>query len=93
MRLNEQEIMNAICLNIAERQQIRPTDVEVQLMFDEELGFSAEITAEGRSRFLIEANMKEAIERFVLKEYNLRVFRDQIELDIDEEMYADIRES
>ncbi|WJH34120.1 YxcD family protein [Paenibacillus sp. CC-CFT747] len=91
MRISEQEIMNAICLNIAERKQIRPTDVEVQLLWDEELGYSAEVTVQGRTQFLIEANMLEAIERYMLTEYNQRVFRSQIELDIDEEMFAEIR--
>ncbi|WNQ09198.1 YxcD family protein [Paenibacillus aurantius] len=91
MRISEQEIMNAICLNIAERKQIRPTDVEVQLLWDEELGYSAEVTVQGRTQFLIEANMLEAIERYMLTEYNQRVFRSQIELDIDEKMFAEIR--
>ncbi|GIP32564.1 YxcD family protein [Paenibacillus sp. J2TS4] len=92
MTLNEQEIMNAICLHIAERKQIQPTQVQVQLMWDEQLGFSAEVTAEGRSQFLIESNMKEAIERYLLSEYDRRVFRGQIELDVEDEMFAVIRE-
>lgn len=92
MRLSEQEIMNAICLHIAERKQIRPEQVQVQLLFDEELGFSAEVFTEGRNQFLIEANMLEAIERYLIQEYGRRVFRSDIELDIDEEMIARIRD-
>lgn len=92
LTINEQEITNAICLHMAERKQIRPEDVEVQLMWDEKLGFSAEVTAEGRSQYLIEANMKEAIGRYLLKEYNRRVFPSQIELDVEEEMFAVIHD-
>ncbi|RAV18788.1 DUF2653 family protein [Paenibacillus contaminans] len=92
MRLSEQDIMNAICMHIAERKQLRPEQVSVQLMYDEDLGFSAEVTAEGRSQYLIEASMKEAIERYLLNVYNTRAFRSQIELDIEEEMIAIIHD-
>lgn len=88
MILNEQEIMNAICLNMAERKQVQPTQVQVQLMWDEDLGYSAEVTIEGRSQYLIEGNMKEAIERYMLTEYGRRVFRSEIQLDIEDEMIA-----
>lgn len=91
MRLSEQEIMNAIILHTAARKQIRPEQVEVELMWDEELGYSAEVFAESRSQILIEANMLEAIERYLYSEYGKRVFRDQIKLGIEEEMIADIR--
>lgn len=90
MRLSEQDIINAICLNIAERKQIQPTQVEVELMWDEDLGFSAEVHAEGRSQILIAANMLEAIERYLLKEHNMRVFREQIHLNLEDEIVADI---
>ncbi len=33
MKLMEQDIINAICLNIAERKQLQPTQVEVELMW------------------------------------------------------------
>lgn len=93
MRLSEQEIVNAICMNVAERKQLNPSQVNVELMWDEELGYSAEVTAEGRSQILIEANMLEAIERYVLKQYDQRIYRSQIHLDIDDEMFADIHDS
>lgn len=88
MILNEQEIMNAICLNTALRKQIRPDAVEVQLMYDDELGYSAEVIASGRSQFIIEATMLEAIEQYLYNEHGLQVFRSQIQLDIEEEMIA-----
>ncbi|MNO03938.1 hypothetical protein D3C81_2247980 [compost metagenome] len=59
-------------------------------MYDDDLGYSAEVTAEGRSQFLIEASMLEAIERYLYNEHGLKVFRDQIKLDIEEEMIAHI---
>jgi hypothetical protein len=95
MRLSQQDIMNAICMHIAERKQIKPEQVTVELMWDEDLGYSTEVVAEGRSQILIEANMLEAIERYLLVMWDQRIFRSQISLDIDEEieeMFATIQE-
>jgi hypothetical protein len=90
MRLSEQEIINAVCLNMAERKRLKPTDIEVEMMWDEDLGFSAEISAEGRSQILIQANLLEAIEQYLLNQYQMRVFRDQIQLALEEEIVADV---
>lgn len=92
MRLSMDEIVNAICLHIAERQQIKPTDVLVELSWDEESGFTAEVWVQGKSQHLVEANMLEAIERYLLTQYGKRVFRRQITLDVEDEMWADISE-
>ena len=90
MRLDQQEIINAICLHMAERKQVNPTDVEVELLWDEDLGFSSEVVIAGRSQFLVEANMLEAIEAYLFKEHKQRVFKNQIHLDVEDEMFADI---
>lgn len=91
MILNEQEIINAICLNMAERRQINPADVDVQLLWDETLGFSAEVTIQDRNQFLVAANMLEAIERYLLTQRNIRVYRSQIELDLEDEIFARVQ--
>jgi len=90
MRLSEQDIINAICLHIGERKQLHPSQVEVELMWDEDYGFSAEVFTEGRSQIIVAANMLEAIERYLLKQMNVRVFRDQIHLKLEDEIVADI---
>ncbi len=95
MRLSMDEIINAVCLNIAERKGIKPTDVTVQLAWDEDTGYTAEVWAEGRSQYLIESNLHEAILRYMFSEYNARVFREQVELivnDDEEEIQALIRD-
>jgi hypothetical protein len=92
MRLSEQDIMNAICMHIAERKQIKPDQVQVQLLWDEDLGYSAEVLAEGRNQILIEANILEAIERYLLVLWDQRVYRSQISLELDEEIYATVEE-
>jgi len=84
------EIINAVCLHLAERHQVPVTTVEVELMYDDELGFNAEVWVEGRSRYLVEANLKEAIIRYLLTEYGRRVYPDDIRLELNEEIEAAI---
>ena len=84
------EIINAVCLHLAERHQVPVTTVEVELMYDDELGFNAEVWVEGRSRYLVEANLKEAIFRYLLTEYGRRVYPDDIRLELNEEIEAAI---
>lgn len=89
-RLSMDELINAVCLHIAMRKQVRPEDVNVELGWDEEHGFTAEVWVHDRSQYLVESNLLEAIEQYMNNEYGQRVFRHQIKLDVDEEMWADI---
>jgi hypothetical protein len=84
------QIVNAVCLNMAERYEVPVTSVEVELVYEEDQGFSAEVWIQGRQRILIEANLKEAIMRYMLTEYDQRVYPSQITLDVEDEMWADI---
>ncbi|WP_438350986.1 YxcD family protein [Paenibacillus sp. FA6] len=90
MELSMDEIINAICLHMAERKGVRPTDVQVELSWDEEHGYSAEVWTQGRSQYLVESNMIEAILRYLQSEYDIRAFREQVTLDIDEEITANV---
>ncbi|GBG11923.1 hypothetical protein B1748_18070 [Paenibacillus sp. MY03] len=93
MRILTNEIINAVCYHTAQRRGLQPTDVEVQLSWDEEYGYTAEMWVQGRSQYLIEANLLEAIEQYVYSQYNIRAFRSDIQLGLDEEageFFADI---
>lgn len=90
MRIYTDEIINAVCIHMAERRGVNATDVEVQLSWEEEYGFTAEVWVNGRSQYLLEANLLEAIEQYMYKQYNRRTFRSDIKLDADEEFWADI---
>lgn len=85
------EIVNAVCLNIAQRQVVQPTDVQVELSWDEEPGYGAEVWVHGRSQQLNEANLIEAVIQYMYSEYDTRVFSDQVTLDLDEEITAIIK--
>ncbi|MFD2445300.1 YxcD family protein [Bacillus sp. CGMCC 1.16607] len=66
--LPEQDIINAICVYIARKKQIKPEEVEVELMYDDDYGFSAEVYVDDRKQVLITANIIEAL-RLWLDEY------------------------
>ncbi|EOR25635.1 YxcD family protein [Cytobacillus oceanisediminis] len=64
----EQDIINAICVYISRKKQVRPEEVEVELMYDDDYGFSAEAYVQDRKQVLITQNMIEAL-RLWLDEY------------------------
>lgn len=88
MVLSMDEIVNAICIHMAERKGVRPTDVNVELSWEEDTGYSAEVWIQGRAQFLVESNMIEAILRYLHSEYNIRAYREDVTLDLDEEITA-----
>ncbi|RUT36448.1 YxcD family protein [Paenibacillus zeisoli] len=90
MVLSMDEIINAICLHMAQRKDVRPTEVQVELAWDEDTGYTAEVWVNGRSQYLVEANIIEAILLYAHTEYGLRVFREDVTLDLDEEITARI---
>lgn len=93
MRIETDEIINAVCYHTAQRRGIQPSEVEVQLSWDEEYGYTAEMWVQGRSQYLIEANLLEAIEQYMYNHRNVRAFRSDIKLGLDEDagiFFADI---
>ncbi|MHA7583602.1 YxcD family protein [Paenibacillus vandeheii] len=88
MVLSMDEIVNAICIHMAERKGVRPTDVNVELSWQEDTGYSAEVWIQGRSQYLVESNMIEAILRYLHSEYDIRAYRENVRLDLDEEITA-----
>lgn len=66
--LAEQDIINATCIYIARKRQVKPEDVEVELMFDDDYGFSAEVFVNDRKQVLTHGNLIEAL-RLWLEEF------------------------
>lgn len=80
----EQDIINAVCVYISRKKQVKPEEVEVELMYDDEYGFSAEAYVHDRKQVLIAANLIEAL-RLWLDEYLHRDPFAGIELVLDDE--------
>ncbi|MCM3408688.1 YxcD family protein [Metabacillus litoralis] len=84
IKLSEQNIVNALCLHIAHKRQIKPQDVEIELLYDDDYGFSAEAYIQDRKQILITANIIEAIRFWLENEMNIDPFAAAIELVLDE---------
>ncbi|MNI46519.1 hypothetical protein D3C73_1009860 [compost metagenome] len=89
--LSMDEIINAICLHMAERKAVNVHDIQVELSWDEETGYTSEVWVQGRSQYLVESNMIEAILRYMHSEYGIRAYREDVQLDLDEEITAIVR--
>lgn len=84
LKISEQDIINAICVYISRKKQIKPEEVEVELMYDDATGFSAESFVAGRKQVLVTANMIEAL-RLWLDEFLHKDPLAGIQLELDEE--------
>lgn len=87
--LPEQDIINAICVYISRKRQVKPEDVEVELMFDDDYGFSAEVFVNDRKQVLTHANLIEALRLWLEEFLNRDPFAGiQLVLDDDEGIIA-----
>ncbi len=87
--LAEQDIINAICVYISRKRQVKPEDVEVELMFDDDYGFSAEVFVNDRKQVLTHANLIEALRLWLEEFLNRDPFAGiQLVLDDDEGIIA-----
>ncbi|RYL94793.1 DUF2653 family protein [Sporolactobacillus sp. THM7-4] len=81
----EQEIVNAICLFLSDRKDVSPENVEVELMYDDDYGFSAEAYVNGRKQILVESNIIEAVRYWLDTEMNVDPFAASLRLSLDDE--------
>lgn len=81
----EQDIINSICLYHAREKNIMPEDVEVELIFDDELGFEAEAYSNGMLTLYKQGNMISALRVWVQDYLNMNPFSTSIRLELDDE--------
>lgn len=84
IKFSEQDLINAICLHVANKRQIQPDQVMVELMWDEDHGFSAEVEVLERQQILIEANLIEAVRFYLQTILNRNPYAAAIELVLDD---------
>lgn len=83
--ISEQDIVNAICLHLADKKGVRPEDVQVELIYDDDYGFSAEAYVNGRKQVLIESNMIEALRYWLDNEMHVDPFSASLRLVLDDD--------
>ncbi|WP_409305094.1 YxcD family protein [Peribacillus sp. SCS-155] len=82
--ISEQDIINALCVYLADKRQIKPQEVEVELMYDDDFGFSAEAYIGDRKQVLITQNLIEALRQWLDEAMNMNPYSG-IELVLDDE--------
>ncbi|WP_419883563.1 YxcD family protein [Peribacillus sp. B-H-3] len=93
IKAEEQDIINAVCLYIADKKGIAPEEVEVELMYDDDYGFSAEVYTGGRKQVLITVNLIEALRLWLDQELQRNPYAGiELVLDDDEGIIAYITE-
>lgn len=88
--LSEQEVINALCYFHAKFKNVEPTDVEVELMFDDIAGFTAEAYVNGNMDLYNTVNFITAIRLYldeILKQNSMSA-RIKLELHDDEGIIA-----
>lgn len=90
--LNEQEVINAICLFHAHFKNLQPSDVDVELMYDDAAGFTAEAYVNGQMEFYNTVNFITAIRLYIDEQLRRDSISARIVLDLhdDEGIIANI---
>ncbi|MDD1513800.1 YxcD family protein [Priestia megaterium] len=85
IKISEQDIINAMCLYIAEKKQVQPQEVEIELMYDDDYGFSAQSYVHDRKQVHITLNIIEALRFWLDREMNVDPYAAGLELELDDE--------
>lgn len=82
--ITEQDIINAICIDQSRKRNVQPQEVEVELMFDDDSGFTAEGYIHGQKLALQTIHIIEAVRVWLDEMLNENPFAG-IELVLDDE--------
>ncbi|KQL53885.1 hypothetical protein AN964_10485 [Heyndrickxia shackletonii] len=84
IKIDEQEIVNAVCVYMANKNGISPESVYVELLFDDDEGYSAELEVNNRKEIISEAKLVEALRNWMDLEYNMDPFSVGVQFDLHE---------
>lgn len=85
LKISEQDIVNSVCLYMADKKTINPEEIDVELMFDDKAyGFSAEIYFNGRNQILTHKDLIESLRYWIKREMNRNPYSG-IELVLEEQ--------
>jgi acid phosphatase class B len=91
--LSEQDIVNAICIDQSQKHNIPPEKIAVELVYDDDKGFSAELEFHGQQQVLTSFDMIQAIRFWIKEVLNQDPYAAGIKLLLDREegIIADIQ--
>lgn len=81
----EQDVANAVCVLIAKESRVMPDDVEVELGYDDDAGFSAEAEVNGKMHYLDTSRLVEALRLWIEEYLELDPMAAGIQLKLDDE--------
>ena len=84
--LQEQDLINAVCLFHAKFKETQPENVEVELCYDDEVGYTAEAYYNGAMDKYKQAHFITAIRLYIDEQLNKDSMAARITLDIDDEL-------
>ncbi|KLI03291.1 DUF2653 family protein [Sporolactobacillus inulinus] len=84
MTISEQDIVNSLCLYLASKKDMTPESIQVELLYDDDYGFSAEAYAGARKQILVESNIIEALRFWLDTERHMDPYG-SLRLELDEE--------
>ncbi|MFS0687645.1 DUF2653 family protein [Sporosarcina sp. 179-K 8C2 HS] len=85
LMMSEQDIVNAICIDYSQKHNILPGEIEVELVYDDEEGFFAEIAHRGHKQVLGSFDMIQAIRYWIGETLNEDPYAAGIKLLLDRE--------
>lgn len=85
LTLLEQDLINAICLFHAKFKNVAPEEVEVELMYDDVAGYSAEAIYNGQLDIYNTVNFITALRLYIDEQLGRDSMAARIVLDIDDE--------
>lgn len=84
--LQEQDLINAVCLFHAKFKETQPENVEVELCYDDEVGYTAEAYYNGAMDEYKQAHFITSIRLYIDEQLNKDSMAARITLDIDDEL-------
>ena len=85
LTLHEQDLINAVCLFHAKFKNVSPNEIEVELMYDDVAGYSAEAFYNGQLDVYNSVNFIMALRLYIDEQLGRDSMSARIILDIDEE--------
>lgn len=83
--LSEQDIINALCLFHAKFKNVNPEDVEVELLYDDQSGFTAEVYVNNEMECYNTVNLVTAIRLYIDEQLMRDSMSARIYLDLHDE--------
>ncbi|TSI05264.1 YxcD family protein [Lysinibacillus sp. BW-2-10] len=83
--LSEQEVINALCIFHAKFKRVQPQDVQIELMYDDAAGFTAEAYVNGQMDVYNTVNFITAIRLYIDEQLRRDSIAARIVLDLHDE--------